>query len=306
MKKTHKRWLAAALAAVMLTGGVVASADGLPQVSTQSDTQTSTQADTQAINLATLGGVKAEASNVEAQTEFTADMAKDGNTETRWATDQDNQKKGTTARWLKYDLGETRTITGFKVVWQKSNAQTFAIQVSDTGADDSWKDVYTKENATLDSTTTDVTLETPIQAKYVRLNITKYGEAVTGWYNISVCEFEVLGYEEVAPTIGNLARLNGVVATASDTEVPQYPASATIDGNYEDTSRWGTNNDGKGTTERILTLNLGQARTITGFKVFWEKTNIQTYYIETSTNGTDWTQQVFVESAVVLWSLSTS
>ena len=134
-------------------------------------------------------------------------------------------------------------------------------------------------------------------ARYVRLSVTKYGQSVSNWWNVGVREFEVYGNDEVVPVIGNLARLSGVTATASDTETDKFPPSATIDGNYDEASRWGTNNDGKGTTERWLQLNLGEERTITGFKVFWEKTNIQTYYIETSTNGTDWTQQVFVESA---------
>ena len=95
----------------------------------------------------------------------------------------------------------------------------------------------------------------------------------------------------------NLARLDGVVATASDTETDQFPPSATIDGNYEDTSRWGTNNDGKGTTERWLQLDLGARYSIDSFKVFWEKTNIQDYTIETSTDGSEWTQQVVVTGA---------
>ena len=59
----------------------------------------------------------------------------------------------------------------------------------------------------------------------------------------------------------NLARLDGVVATASDTETDKFPPSATIDGNYDAASRWGTNNDGKGTTERWLQRCSGRRRT---------------------------------------------
>ena len=100
----------------------------------------------------------------------------------------------------------------------------------------------------------------------------------------------------------NLARLDGVVATASDTETDKFPPSATIDGNYDEDSRWGTNpdNSGKGTAERILTLNLGEERTITGFKVFYEKSNILDYVIETSDNGTDWTARVNVTDNTAL------
>ena len=50
MKKTHKRWLAAALAAVMLTGGLMASA---------------VEPKAEDVNLARLDGVVATASDTE-------------------------------------------------------------------------------------------------------------------------------------------------------------------------------------------------------------------------------------------------
>ena len=287
MKKTHKRWLAAALAAVMLSGGLMASA---------------VDPKTEDVNLAELPDVIATASNYENGTSFNADKAKDGDTasrESRWATDKDND--GTTERWLKYDLGATYTINSFKVYWEATNATEYYIETSDNGT--TWTPRVTKTAKPTEKTMT-YTLDEAVEAQYVRLRVAKYDSALddTVWHNVSVYEFQVYGSDQVVPTIGNLARLNGVVATASDTETQKYPPSATIDGNYEDTSRWGTNNDssGQGTTERWLQLNLGQERTITGFKVFYEKDNIKNYVIETSNDGGQWTTQVNVTDNTAL------
>ena len=127
MKKTHKRWLAALLAAAMLSSGVVASADGLPKAATQSDTQTSTQADTQATNLATLEGVTAVASSTDGGT-YTAEKTIDGDTskDSRWGSENDG--KGTTERWLQLNLGQERTITRFKVFYEKNNVKDYVIE----------------------------------------------------------------------------------------------------------------------------------------------------------------------------------
>lgn len=279
MKKTHKRWLAAALAAVMLSGGLMASA---------------VEPKAEDVNLAMLSGVTATASNYENGTSFNADKAKDGDTnskESRWATDKDND--GTTERWLKYDLGATYTINSFKVYWEATNATEYYIETSDNGT--TWTPRVTKTEKPTDKTMT-YTLDEAVEAQYVRLRVAKYDSALDNavWHNVSVYEFEVYGSKEVVPTIGNLATLSGVVATASNTETNDYPPSATIDGNHDASSRWGTDNDasGQGTTERILTLNLGQERTITGFKVFYEKDNIKDYVIETSSNGQQWDERV--------------
>ena len=279
MKKSLKRGLAALLAAVMLTSGLAASAAAQPKADN--------------VNLARLDGVVATASDTETD-KFPPSATIDGNYEdtSRWGTNNDG--KGTTERWLQLDLGARYSIDSFKVFWEKTNIQDYTIETSTDGSEWTQQVVVTGAAAARE---VEHQLENAVVARYVRLSVTKYGQSVSNWWNVGVREFEVYGNDEVVPVIGNLARLSGVTATASDTETDQFPPSATIDGNYDEASRWGTNNDGKGTTERWLQLNLGEERTITGFKVFWEKTNIQTYYIETSTNGTDWTQQVFVESA---------
>lgn len=276
MKKTHKRWLAAALAAVMLTGGLMASA---------------VEPKAEDVNLARLEGVTATASNSEANTSFTADKARDGDTSnkaSRWATDNDNSIP---ERWLRYDLGATYTINSFKVYWEATNATEYYIETSDDGT--SWTPRVTKTAKPTEKTMT-YTLDEAVEAQYVRLRVAKYDSALddTVWHNVSVYEFEVYGSDVVVPTIGNLATLNGVTAEASNTDGNTFTADKTIDGDTDAASRWGSGNDGSGTTERWLKLDLGQERTITGFKVFYENNNIQNYTIETSNNGSDWDVRV--------------
>ncbi len=284
MKKSLKRGLAALLAAVMLTSGLAASAAAQPKADN--------------VNLARLDGVVATASDTETD-KFPPSATIDGNYEdtSRWGTNNDG--KGTTERWLQLDLGARYSIDSFKVFWEKTNIEDYTIETSTDGSEWTQQVVVTGAAAARE---VEHQLENAVVARYVRLNVTKYGQAVANWWNVGVREFEVYGSDEIVPVIGNLARLSGVVATANDTETDKFPPSATIDGNYDEDSRWGTNpdNSGKGTAERILTLNLGEERTITGFKVFYEKSNILDYVIETSNDGTQWTEQVKVTDNTAL------
>ncbi len=276
MKKHYSRFLAISLAAVMLLGGLVASAVGQAETGTD-------------VNLARLNGVKIKASDTETDT-YPASAAIDGNKEdtSRWGTSNDASGKGTTKRTLELDLGAKRIITGFKVFWEKTNILEYTIDTSNDGTN--WETRATATR-TAGQREDEHSLTIPVVAQHVRLSVTKYGQAVANWYNVGVREFEVYGEDPAKVTVGNLSRVPGVVATADDTETNQFPASAAIDGNYNADSRWGSNNDGKGTTKRTLSLNLGAPRTVTGFKVFWEKTNILEYTIETSNDAQNWDAQ---------------
>lgn len=274
MQKNHTRWLAAALATVMLTGGLMASAAGQPKADSD-------------VNLARMEGVKATASNYEKNTQFTADKANDGNKTdkaSRWATDEADSN---TERWLQYDLGAKYAINSFTVYWEAQNAKTYYIETSTDGK--TWNAQVSKENEKPNQSTMTYTLDKTVEARYVRLRVTNYDSSVANaeWYNVSVYEFEVYGNKEAIPTIGNLALLNGVTASANDYEAEtNSSADKAKDGNKE--TRWTTNNDNAGTTPRWLKYDLGEARTITGFKVLWEKANAKSFAIQVSDNGNDW------------------
>ena len=118
-------------------------------------------------------GAKATASNVfQGQAAYGADKACDGDSETRWATDN-----GTTNAWLEVDLGRPQTV-GRVVIEQAypelKRVKEFAIEYWN---DDQWKACYTGEDlgATLDATFA------PVTAQRVRLNITEAIDGPTIW-----------------------------------------------------------------------------------------------------------------------------
>ena len=91
----------------------------------------------------------------------------------------------------------------------------------------------------------------------------------------------------------NLALDATATATASNSESgTSYTPDNAIDGDTTSkASRWATDADSS-KPERWLSVNLGAARTISRFKIFWEVANVTAYTIETSMNGSEWTPVV--------------
>ena len=237
------------------------------------------------VNLARQDGVTATASNSEQGQSFTADKAIDGDTTSkasRWATDANSSKP---ERWLSVNLGAARTINRFKIFWEVANATAYTIETSMNGS--TWTTAVTKTEKPA-STTMEYVLDEAVTAQYVRLRVTDYETAVEGasWFNVSVYEFEIYG--STAPVVTNEGNLTqyGATATASEAENDVNVASKAIDNDMG--SRWATSNDGKGTTPRTLTVDLGAVRTISRFKVFWEKPNVTNYTIAISNDNSQW------------------
>ena len=89
----------------------------------------------------------------------------------------------------------------------------------------------------------------------------------------------------------------GATATANDSETNDYTAEKAIDGIVnrdapKPQSRWATNTS-SAQTPKILTVNLGEAKTFQSFVIAWERTNITGYEIQTSDTGgsdaSEWT-----------------
>ncbi|MEU4398233.1 RICIN domain-containing protein [Micromonospora orduensis] len=74
------------------------------------------------------------ASSVEPGTTFTANLATDGNANTRWSSGYSD------IQWLQVDLGTSRTITEVKLSWEAAYAKAFQIQTSTNGT--SWSTIY--------------------------------------------------------------------------------------------------------------------------------------------------------------------
>ncbi|GAA3506974.1 glycosyl hydrolase family 8 [Streptomyces showdoensis] len=109
---------------------------------------------------------------------FDAGRAVDGNTGTRWAS-----QEGTDPQWIRIDLGAGRTISRVKLNWEAAYGKTYRIQTSDDGS--AWTDVYSTTAG--DGGTDDLTVNGT--GRYIRL----YGTARGTAYGYSLWEFEVYG-----------------------------------------------------------------------------------------------------------------
>ena len=125
--------------------------------------------------------------------QFGAAKAFDGNT-TDKANSRWSSAVGDGPHWLAVDLGMPRTIQTVRLVWETRKATNYRIQTSDDGIH--WEDqkVLTKRP---DSKTQDIILDSPVQARHVRLHIDKFDQkdpdSDITWNTISIYEMEVYG-----------------------------------------------------------------------------------------------------------------
>ena len=99
-------------------------------------------------------------------TQYTAAMAFDGNTSTRWAS------AWADPQWIQVDLGATKTFTHVQLAWETSYASAYTIQTSNDGTN--WTTVFT--TTTGDGGFDDLNITGT--GRYVRMNGTARG---TSW-----------------------------------------------------------------------------------------------------------------------------
>jgi len=121
-------------------------------------------------------GKTATASSSE-NTSFTAPMAVDGNTGTRWSSTFSDPQ------WLQVDLGATHSISSVGLNWEAAYGTAYQIQTSPDGT--TWTTIYTTTTATGGNQTLTVTGS----GRYVRVN----GTARATQYGYSLWEFQVYG-----------------------------------------------------------------------------------------------------------------
>ena len=79
----------------------------------------------------------ATASDSETNTSFTPDKLNDGSEDTKWATNPANVTRTVTLAWE-----AEQTMSAFSILWERRTVQRLTIEVSLTGADDSWSQIY--------------------------------------------------------------------------------------------------------------------------------------------------------------------
>ncbi|WP_394845097.1 discoidin domain-containing protein [Pendulispora brunnea] len=128
-------------------------------------------------------------------TEFGGPKALDGNSSTRWASEE-----GPNPQWIRVDFGERAAIHRVKLSWEAAYAKKYRLEISDNGWQ--WTTVRTITNG--DGNTDDLTGFTE-RARYLRLVATERGTA----YGYSLWELQAYG---VPDSVG-------------DTEAPSAPAA---------------------------------------------------------------------------------
>ncbi|SCP98986.1 discoidin domain-containing protein [Anaerobium acetethylicum] len=138
----------------------------------------------------------ATASGAEAAT-LAAGKAADGAAATRWASEA-RQASAANPHWLQLDLGTSKTISSFAILWERTNATGYCVEVSDDAQ--TWSPVFsaTSQPAMHQQ---QVNLAAAVQARYIRVRIDTFnstgvnaaGTSVT-WNTVSIYEFEVYGH----------------------------------------------------------------------------------------------------------------
>ncbi|MFK4088094.1 discoidin domain-containing protein [Kribbella sp. NPDC020789] len=144
-------------------------------------------------------GKPALASSIEDST-FPASKAVDGNTTTRWAS-----QEGIDPQWIRIDLGQPADIHRVKLIWEAAYASEYRIEVSNDGTTFSTIKSLTGQNGG-----TDDNLSLTGHGRYVRIVGTKRGTP----YGYSLFE----------------AQVYGVLDSTGDTQAPTVPAGLTSTG----------------------------------------------------------------------------
>jgi|GEM_PF-813220 len=253
----------------------------------------------------------ATASSVESGTTFTANLAVDGSTTTRWSSAYSDPQ------WIYVDLQATTSISRVVLRWEAAYGKSYQIQTSPDAS--TWTTIYS--TTTSDGGVDDLTGLSG-SGRYVRM----YGTVRALQWGYSLFEFEVYGTS--GPTATNTpTRTNtpiGPTATRTNTPVgptntptntptrtntpsastnlalnkpatasttySTYVAGNAVDGN---SSTWWWSN---GVPPQWIYVDLGTVSSVSQVKVQWGTGDYATtYQIQTKVNAGDaWTTQLSV------------
>jgi glucose/arabinose dehydrogenase len=203
-----------------------------------------------------------------------SDKANDGNPATRWSSAfADNQ-------WWQVDLGSAQQVDTVKLNWEDAYASHYQILTSTDGTNFTQAADVTNAQSGLKTTSFAAR-----SARYVRvLGITRATP-----YGFSFWDAEVYGPSQQPPPSSDLA-LNKT-ATAQSVEEPGLEANKGNDGNSS--TRWSS----AFADNQWWQVDLGSAQQVDTVKLNWEDAYATHYLIQTSTDGTNFTQAADVVNA---------
>ena len=205
--------------------------------------------------------------------------AVDGSSTTRWSSNF------TDAQWWQVDLGSVRKVSKVELNWEAAYASQYKIQTSTNGTTFTDAAVVSNTGAGLKSTTF-----ADRDARYVRvLGVTRATQ-----YGISFWDARVYGPSDTAPPppppppppTTDLA-LSKPTTSSSNFSSTYTPAKA-VDGSS--TTRWSSNF----TDAQWWQVDLGSSQQVSKVELNWEAAYASQYKIQTSTDGT-----TFTDAAVV-------
>src|ERR1700760_64231 len=256
-------------AALLLVGLILPAAIGATGTTKGANTaSTATTAESCATTDLALNKTATSSSTESAA--YPASNAVDGNTGTRWSSAFSDPQ------WLEVDLGSSQSICQVTLNWEAAYATSFQIQTSADGTN--WTNIYSTTTGTGGTQTLSVTGT----GRYLRMNATA---RATG-YGYSLWEFGVYGPTSgggTGTTCGTTNVALNKTATASSTESAAYPASDAVDGNTG--TRWSS----AFSDPQWLEVDLGSSQSICGVTLNWEAAYATSFQIQTSADGTNWT-----------------
>ncbi|MBP0458926.1 discoidin domain-containing protein [Streptomyces montanisoli] len=204
--------------------------------------------------------------------------ATDGDASTRWSSSWDDDQ------WIEVDLGSAVSFDRVDLTWEQAYARTCVVQVSADGS--SWTDAKSVDNTAvpLPFNDGDASLQTvdfaSRTARYVRLAC---AERASSW-GFSLWSLSVI--DSSSP--GTDLALHAKAAASSDD--PSHPAAAATDGDAS--TRWSSTYE----NDQWIRIDLGKAVAFDRVTVLWEQAYAKTYTVQTSDNGTDWSDAKAVDN----------
>jgi glucose/arabinose dehydrogenase len=205
---------------------------------------------------------------------FSPDKANDGNSNTRWSS-----AKGLDNQWWQVDLGAVRKVDKVELNWEAAWARTYKIQTSTDGAN------FT-DAASVSGTGPGIQQITfnARDARYVRvLGLTRATS-----YGFSFWDARVFGPSDTAPPPPEDKALSKPASSSSDYNATLTPEKGN-DGNSS--TRWSS---AKGLDNQWWQVDLGRVRKVNTVEVNWETAYAKDYRIQTSTDGTNFSEAAAV------------
>ncbi len=202
-----------------------------------------------------------------------AAKAVDGDSGTRWSSNFADDA------WIAVDLGKTYNVSKVVLNWEGAYGKAYKIQTSTDGIE--WSTV---KNVTNGNGGAETVTFNAVNARYVRMQ----GVTRALPYGYSLWEMEVYGNNSTGenenpevPSDTNLAK--GKSTTQSGSESAAMSADKAVDGDTG--TRWSSNFS----DNAWIAVDLGKTYQVSKVVLKWEGAYGESYKIQTSTDGTNWT-----------------